>query len=310
MRNYWLKIALSALGIFAVGMLLVAGFRTTKHKITTTLESTDPIAIPVAFLPFRLDGAKLGALDQLVFLREVPNQVSAVKVVVNLADSVSPERFKDCALAIDNVDHLNNKSSFRCQRGDTAGMHLAPFGFVRFSNSEDSVPLLLPEAAVQDLHRTRFNLSDADFQVTDEADSIRDLLENRMDARSDSVDRLKDTADSLEDAAAEAPTAARRKLQHEADSVRTFMRSVVERMKEDEAELHKLDRGARADSMAQVGARLSDSIQEEVARQLKSAGVKVEVNAHPQAAAPPEAPTTKVTPKPSPKVPPAPSSSP
>jgi hypothetical protein len=112
----------------------------------------------------------------------------------------------------------------------------------------------------------------------------------------------------LEDAAAEAPTAARKKLQHEADSVRAVMRSVVERMKEDEAELHKLDRGARADSMAQVGARISDSIQEEVARKLREAGIKVQVNAQPQPAETREAPTTKVTPKPAaaPRAPPTP----
>ena len=66
MRNYWLKILLSALGIFAIGMVLITGFRGLKTKVTTTLNSSDPIPIPlIGLIPFRIDSNKLGSVSRV-----------------------------------------------------------------------------------------------------------------------------------------------------------------------------------------------------------------------------------------------------
>ena len=43
MRDYWIKIAAGAFGIFAVGVLVVTGFRLVKCKVTTTLDGDEPI---------------------------------------------------------------------------------------------------------------------------------------------------------------------------------------------------------------------------------------------------------------------------
>ena len=278
MRNYWIKIALGALTVFAVGMLIVTGIRKTKAKFTNTFESTDPISLPIAFLPFRLEGTKLGSLDKVVLLRDQPNQVSGVRVVVDLADSVHAEKFQNCLLVVDDVEHINEKSSFRCEKGDTAGSHLAQFGYVHFKNTGDSVALLLPAHSVEELKKVRFNLNDHGFSITSADDSLADEVESRMDARSDSVDELRDLADQFEDSAAQAPQAQRPKLQRKADSVRIVMRAMVDRMKADEAQLDVLRGHGRSDlpdpdSAAAYGRRLADSIKVEVNKDLRRKGV-------------------------------------
>jgi hypothetical protein len=292
MRNYWIKIVLGALGIFFVGMIIVTAVKSARTKITRTMESIDPIPLPVAFLPFRLDGVKLGSLSKLVLLRDLPNQVSGVDLVVSLADSVSPRRFHDCLLAVDDVEHINDKTSFRCERGDTAGARLAPFGFVRFKNTEDSVPLLLPTASVQDMRKLRFNLSQHGFSVTSIEDSLAEAVESRMDARSDSIDELKDTADELEDSAASANKVDRPKLQKQADSVRTVMRALVDRMRADDAELDAIHHpeGPNSDSLSLETRQLADSIRLQVNRELERAGVRVRVKPNPVATPAPPTP--------------------
>lgn len=278
MRNYWIKIALGALAVFAVGMVIVTVARKTKAKFTDTIESTDPISLPIAFLPFRLEGTKLGSLDKVVLLRDQPNQVSGVRVVVDLADSSNAVKFQNCLLVVDDVEHINDKSSFRCEKGDTTGSRLAQFGYVRFKNSGDSVPLLLPAQSVEELKKVRFNLSDHGFSITSADDSLADEVESRMDARSDSVDQLRDLADQFEDSAAQAPQAQRPKIQRKADSVRIVMRAMVDRMKADEAQLNAL-RGhggpdlSDPDSAAAYGRRIADSVKKEVDRELKQKGV-------------------------------------
>jgi hypothetical protein len=249
MRNYWIKIALGALAVFAVGMVIVTVVKKTRAKFTNTFESTDPISLPIAFLPFRLEGRKLGSLNKVVLLRDAPNQVSGVRVIVALADSVHPDKFQNCLLVVDDVEHYNEKSSFRCEKGDTAGSHLEQFGYVHFKNSGDSVPLLLPAQSVEELKKVRFNLNDHGFSITSADDSLADEVESRMDARSDSVDELRDLADQFEDSSAQAPQAQRPKLQRKADSVRIVMRAMVDRMKADEAQLDAPSQSQRYQSL-------------------------------------------------------------
>jgi hypothetical protein len=296
MRNYWIKIALGALAVFVIGMVIVTGVRKTRAKVTNTFESTDPISLPIAFVPFRLEGRKLGSLNKVVLLRDAPNQVSGVRVIVALADSVHPDKFQNCLLVVDDVEHYNEKSSFRCEKGDTAGSHLEQFGYVHFKNTGDSVPLLLPAQSVEELKKVRFNLNDHGFSITSADDSLADEVESRMDARSDSVDELRDLADQFEDSSAQAPQAQRPKLQHKADSVRIVMRAMVDRMKADEAQLDALRNHngtslSDPDSASAYGRRMADSIKREVDRELKRQGVKTKVSPNP-------------TPSPSPPTPP------
>ncbi len=286
MRSYWIKIVAGALGIFAVGMLGITGFRAVKGKVVETINSTDPIPIPViGLVPFKLDNERLGSISRVEFTRADPERVSGVRVLVKLADSVQPERLGRCQLALDDVDNIGERTTFRCEPTSAPVPGLEPFGVVVLKNSTDTFPLLLPAKAVADLRSTHIRLNRHGLHVSSSADanqeifatqtdSIRQVLEARVEARGDSVDALKDRSAELEDSAGNLSASQRRRVQRSADSVRAIMRALLDRMKGDEARLNALEEvsgltPAERDSLARLGPTIRDSVQRMVARELQ-----------------------------------------
>lgn len=276
MRGYWLKIIGGAVGIFAIGMLGITAFRSVKSKVTSVISSADPIPIPLAGLvPFRLDQERLGSLNRLEILRSDPEHISGVRVLVSL-DSAAQERLSRCVISIDDVDNIDENTTFRCQAPESVSAGLERFGTVVIKNGSDSFPLLLPAKAVADLRQTSFEVRRGNIRVrhrdqqvreamAERTQAMRDELETRIDARSDSVDALADQSQELEDSATAAPMIERRKLQRSADSVRAVMRKMVDRMKFDEYRLQALDDlsempVARRDSLALLGTQIADSV--------------------------------------------------
>ncbi len=220
MRNYWLKIALGALGVFLVGLLGVTLARKAKSSVEGTLNSTDPISIPTPFVDFKLDGRRLGEISRVVLLRNDPHHISGVTVVLKMADSLRGS-LANCILTADKVDQTDKKSSFRCQTSaDTAGQTLMPFGRVAIRGSSDTFALLLPQKAIEGIQRTSFKLNGNDFKISDESDSaqavndsikeVRDSIREAIrDSLSDAAERMSDSmqtatekmADSLTEAA-------------------------------------------------------------------------------------------------------------
>ena len=74
MRNYWLKILLGALGIFAVGMIGVTMVRSGIAKVNSVVHGDGPITIPLGLIPFALAGERLGKLDHVTLHREAPTR--------------------------------------------------------------------------------------------------------------------------------------------------------------------------------------------------------------------------------------------
>jgi len=293
MRNYWIRIAAGAFGIFAVGMLLITAVRGVKNTVTSTIESSDPIPIPlIGLVPFRLGSTQLGSLSRIEFLRSDPQHLSGVRVLVRLADSVSPDRLRDCQIALDNVENIDEHTTFRCRGPEDSTSGLEPFGVIIVKETSDSFPLLLPWKTVADLRATSFRLTRDGFHVTSPQDRAREMLAARRDslrsdlealveARRDSVDELRGEADQLEDSAASAGVSQRRAIQRSADSVRLRMRQLVDRLRADEARMEVLDEVAglspsQIDSLAQLGQLRSDSLHREVARALRQAAAELE----------------------------------
>jgi hypothetical protein len=314
MRTYWIKIIASAVGIFAVGMVLFTGFRSLKTKVTSAIDSSDPIPIPlIGLVPFRLDSAKLGSIRTVEFLRSDPEHVSGVRVVIKLADSVSPDRLHACQLALDDVDNIDEKTTFRCQSPDSSQGELMPFGVVIVRGVGDSFPLLLPSRTVNQLRQTSIRLDHNGLHVDSPGDamavemqarrdSLREALDDRIGALSDSVDELKDQATELEDSATSLGAVKRREVQHRADSVRTVMRAMVDRMKGDEAKLKAFDdlqglSPAEIDSLSNLGSLISDSVRRVVARELQRAQVEVERSRGRTEVVPPAPPVRPVKPR-------------
>ena len=80
MRSYWMRILLGAMAVFTIGMVGVALFRHGRAKVTEVVAGSGPLSFPLPFVPFQLEGARLGTLERLVINREAPKKVSSVEL--------------------------------------------------------------------------------------------------------------------------------------------------------------------------------------------------------------------------------------
>jgi hypothetical protein len=221
MKSYWFKIALGAFGIFAVGMLIVTAVHKASDKVRVYRDTSEPITIPFPFgiVPFKLDGSKLGTVEQLTLFRDSPQGISNVRVVVKLADSAESAKLSQCMLVVDDVEHLDNKTTFRCQSPDTAGLQLVHYGEVRLDGENAAFPLLIPASAVADLRSEH---------VSDEIEARADSISEAAEAAADSITELADSitesnmmrADSIRSAAMEKADSIRDAALRMADSIR------------------------------------------------------------------------------------------
>lgn len=197
MRNYWLRIALGALGIFAIGMLFwnlgLAGKRHVKHVV----ESADPITIPLALIPFKVDGQSLGTLRQVQIIRSTPKRVEAVNFRVRLADSVADARLDSCVLIVGgSLKNIDAQHAFNCvPAGDTVGGDLAPVGEMKSQRGQTYV--LFAKAGALDSIEIDFDgeaLADSIAEAHREfADSIGAAEEQRADSIRSAAELMADS---------------------------------------------------------------------------------------------------------------------
>ena len=221
MKSYWIKITLKALVVFAIGMIIVTAIRAARNQVHVYSETSAPINIPFPFgiVPFRLDGNRLGTVEHLTLLRDSPQGISNIRLVVKLADSVDNSLLASCILVVKDVEHIDNNTSFLCQGQDTAGMQLVPYGQIEVEGRETSFPLLLPQTAVEGLRSE---------QGSDELEARIDSISDAAEATADSLSELADSiteaneemADSIREAARETADSIREAAMRMADSIR------------------------------------------------------------------------------------------
>ena len=99
-----------------------------------------------------MDGVQLGKLRELKLLRTTPKQVSSAEITVRLDSAAYADRLSACTLRIDDVENIDERTTFVCVTADNPGIAGAfeRFGEVRVEGTDLVLPLLLPAAAVQD----------------------------------------------------------------------------------------------------------------------------------------------------------------
>lgn len=242
MRNYWLRIALGATAIFVAGMVGVTFIRHGIVKVNGVVKGQGPISIPLAFVPFNLEGNKLGTVKRVVLLRDAPKRITGVELQVNLTDSILARGLEGCRLAA-NLDEEHDtrgvqihggpfsRGAFSCLRGDDSTAEFRDFGRAVFQPGAVSVPLLLPSDMVDDLKRGDFNSSDQDSVAAAaeaQADSIAEEAEARADSISSAAERHADSVvassgrliDSLRKEGLRRADSTRRAASRVADTVR------------------------------------------------------------------------------------------
>lgn len=180
MRNYWLRIVLGALVIFGVGMVIATMIRRGSRAVHEIAEGSGPISMPLpGFVPFSLDGNRLGSVRRITMYRDAPKKPSSFVVSVSLPDSISSDRLARCIILVDTSQNtagtsvnINGKTAFRClSAADTAGMDLMPFGSIVIRARGDSFPFLLPRRVVDEMRNP--SRPAADSATATAADSAR-----------------------------------------------------------------------------------------------------------------------------------------
>jgi hypothetical protein len=242
MRSYWLRILLGALAVFAIGMIGVSLFRRGRAKVTAVVAGNGPITIPLPFVPFQLDGNKLGTVERLVVNREAPKKVSSVDLEVKLGDSLVAHGLAGCRLAANlesdsakpgdlnlHMNHAGERPFFFCAKSDSA---LVPFGTVTLQPGDVTVPLLVPQSLADELRSGQWAEDHADS-----ADAVAERAESLADAAQDMADSIEEAhrdkareatrlansrlGDSLRAEGLRRADSARRAVAHMVDSIKT-----------------------------------------------------------------------------------------
>ena len=208
MNRYWVKIGVQALVIFGVGFGVMSVFRSGKRQVRRAVETTSDLTIPLPFLPFNLDGQRVGGIRKIVLHRSAPERVESVDVTVRVTDSVALTQFAGCSVTVDDPTRLNERSSFRCAGAEPG---LEPFGSLRIQSRIGSggwheaavLPLLLPAQLTRQIQGLEAQRHASDLErdrFRQLADSIRALAQQFTAATdAEARDGLKDRMEALEE---------------------------------------------------------------------------------------------------------------
>jgi hypothetical protein len=200
MRSYWLRILLGAFGIFCLGMIVVSIARHGRSKVESVIASSEPLSIPLPFVPFQVNGSKLGTLERLTVNRESPKKVSSIELQVKMDDSLVAKGLAGCRLAANiesdsakpgdvniHMNRLNEKTFFFCATQDSG---FEEMGSAKLTPGDIELPLLLPESLAQHLRNGDWATnSDSTDALETRADSIADAAEAIADSASAKAER-------------------------------------------------------------------------------------------------------------------------
>jgi hypothetical protein len=160
MQRYWLRIALGALGVFALGMVAISIYRNGRARVEALANSADPITIPLAILPFQVDGDRLGRIEEVQIRRDAPKRVSGLGLVVKMTDSAATDDLlAACRLTIQDTPTDHSSPSFHCATpADSLADSLTVFGDVRFEPGNVVRAFFLPARVVGEWREGRSDL--------------------------------------------------------------------------------------------------------------------------------------------------------
>jgi hypothetical protein len=214
MRSYWLRILLGAFGIFCLGMIVISIFRHGRSRVESVIASSEPLSIPLPFVPFQVNGSKLGQLERLTVNRESPKKVSSIELQVKMDDSLVAKGLAGCRLAANiesdsakpgnvnvHMNRLDEKTFFFCIKEDSGYVEM---GTATLTPGDVELPLLLPESLADHLRNGDW-ASDADSSdaIEARADSIAEAAEAIADSAAAKAERASEKAQAKAQALSE-----------------------------------------------------------------------------------------------------------
>jgi hypothetical protein len=189
MRWYWFKITLGALLVFGLGLAAVSAVRAGISRGRSVFESSDPISIPLALIPFTLEGREIGTFQRVVILRDAPKVISGVEVRIRMRDSAPGMDLADCRVTPTDRRNFDLHEGFICLRGEQVDSSLVAFGTIRFGGPEGiTVPLVLDSAAVNEMRRQETAVTETRARITDQAARVEaERISTRVRLQADSI---------------------------------------------------------------------------------------------------------------------------
>ena len=246
MRSYWLRILLGAFGIFCLGMIVVSIFRHGRSKVESVIASSEPLSIPLPFVPFQVNGSKLGQLERLTVNRESPKKVSSIELQVKMDDSLVAKGLAGCRLAANiesdsarpgnvniHMNRLDEKTFFFCAKEDSGYQEM---GTATLTPGDVELPLLLPESLADHLRNGDW-ASDADSSdaIEARADSIAEAAEAIADSAAAKAEKASEKAEEKAQALSERQIRLGDSLRAEGvrrgDSIQRAMRRLADSLK-------------------------------------------------------------------------------
>ena len=235
MRSYWLRILMGAFGIFAIGMIGISIFRHGRSRVESVIASSEPLSFPLPFVPFQLNGSKLGTIERLTVNRDAPKKVSSIELQVKMDDSLVAKGLAGCRLAANvesdsskpgdvnvHVDRLDQRTFFFCASSDSGFEEL---GSAKLSPGDVELPLLLPEKLAEQLRKGDWH---SDEDTTDALEARADSLADAAEAMADSADTKAAKAQALTELRSHLGDSLRAEGLRRADSVQHALRRLAD----------------------------------------------------------------------------------
>jgi len=193
MQRYWVRIALGALAIFTVGMALIALARNGIRQFDMVARSDRPIVIPLALLPFRLDGNQLGTVRRLELLRSAPRKVTGIRLTVMLQDSTAVDDLRDCTLTV-REPAFGGRDGFTCaSSADSASERLERIGDIVIEPGGMVRAILAPAAQAAEWRANLYDTSAAQAELAGlKAARLADSSARAVTIRADSTHAIID----------------------------------------------------------------------------------------------------------------------
>jgi len=191
----WVRVGAPVILLAGIGVVTGASrAREMKSYLRTFADSLEhgsgPVELRVRWVPFYLEGDRLGSVSRLHIARHEQGTVDSVRVGVTPRSAARASKAAGCHLRLTTFDPGDFKHALVCEAEAT---DLVPFGSVSFGDVATAVPLYLdhtdhvcaPWRADRELCREARGAASADVRVEirrarAEARRIRDEVRTRV----------------------------------------------------------------------------------------------------------------------------------
>ncbi|MEO8295792.1 MAG: hypothetical protein ABI613_09770 [Gemmatimonadota bacterium] len=113
MNRYWIRITLGAIGIFALGMVLVQAGRKGVSRVRQ-LVMNQTVTLPGDVAPFRVDRQRLGIVRQVSVTPRQDEDFPLINLTVAADSQAGLAELEHCVLLVRDADQIRSETGLHC----------------------------------------------------------------------------------------------------------------------------------------------------------------------------------------------------